>query len=157
MLHATYFFLWSYRLNTQRFCITRQHINFPRTKDRAPAAASAHKGAFRLPLTSLSDFLSLDLVSAHLDTLSDDQVARVYGPYMPKSFQPTKLSVLALMRDPFFQQTCHKLGDLLKQANGAGYLLAHSLKYEYNGEGIEPFLCGLRKKAMSEPTSSAPE
>lgn len=137
-------------------------INATRTKPETglpksdfPSAATtesntANPEGVKLPIASISDILTLELVEKHLDTLSPDQLTELYANHLPGSTNPTKHDILDVVRSGFFQQSTNNLSDLLREGNGAGYLLAQSLKYDYKGEGIEPFLNGVRELGKKE-------
>lgn len=112
----------------------------------APAPAAAPE-APAVPIVAISDVLDLQLVEKHLDTLSPEELARIYSPVLPESVakNPTKKDILDVFRSGFFQQAEQKLSENLRSGTGAGYLLAQSLKYDYRGEGIDGFLQGLRQ------------
>lgn len=99
-----------------------------------------------LPIKSLLDFLTMEVIEKHLDSLSPAEMSSMYGPLLPKTVgtDPTKQNVLETVRSPFFQQACQRLSEQLAQGEGAGYLLAQSLKLKYDKEGIASFLQGLR-------------
>lgn len=137
-------------------------INATRTKpetvlSKSTSSSAAAKGAntanqegIKLPIASISDVLTLELIEKHLDSLSPDQLSQLYATHLPESTNPTKHDILDVVRSGFFQQSTNKLSELLREGSGAGYLLAQSLKYDYQGEGIESFLNGVRELGKKE-------
>lgn len=107
---------------------------------------------FRLPIGSISSVLDVSTIDNHLDKLSLDQLKQMYGEYLPPSVaqNPTKAKILDVVRSGFFQQSEQKLTNQLRANEGAGLLLAQSLKYDYKGEGIENFLNGIRQVSKKE-------
>ncbi|CCG22529.1 hypothetical protein CORT_0B08240 [Candida orthopsilosis Co 90-125] len=107
---------------------------------------------FRLPIGSISSVLDVSTIDNHLDKLSLDQLKQMYGEYLPSSVaqNPTKAKILDVVRSGFFQQSEQKLTNQLRANEGAGLLLAQSLKYDYKGEGIENFLNGIRQVSKKE-------
>lgn len=116
----------------------------------AKEANTANQEGIKLPIASISDVLTLELIEKHLDTLSPDQLSQLYASHLPESTSPTKHDILDVVRSGFFQQSSNKLSELLREGSGAGYLLAQSLKYDYQGEGIESFLNGVRELGKKE-------
>lgn len=113
-------------------------------------ANTANQEGIKLPIASISDVLTLELIEKHLDTLSPDQLSQLYASHLPESTNPTKHDILDVVRSGFFQQSTNKLSELLREGSGAGYLLAQTLKYDYQGEGIESFLNGVRELGKKE-------
>lgn len=96
--------------------------------------------------------MDVSTIDNHLDKLSLDQLKQMYGEYLPPSVaqNPTKAKILDVVRSGFFQQSEQKLTNQLRANEGAGLLLAQSLKYDYKGEGIENFLNGIRQVSKKE-------
>lgn len=113
-------------------------------------ANTASQEGIKLPIASISDVLTVELIEKHLDTLSPDQLSQLYASHLPESTSPTKHDILDVVRSGFFQQSSNKLSELLREGSGAGYLLAQTLKYDYQGEGIESFLNGVRELGKKE-------
>lgn len=137
-------------------------INATRTKPEAVLPKSSTPSAptkdanitsqegIKLPIASISDVLTLELIEKHLESLSSDHLSELYLKHLPESTSPTKHDIMDVVRSGFFQQSTSKLSELLREGNGAGYLLAQSLKYDYQGEGIEAFLNGVRELGLKE-------
>ncbi|RLV94328.1 26S proteasome regulatory subunit RPN13 [Spathaspora sp. JA1] len=122
------------------------HTNFKGSANNAIATPT------KLPISSISSVLDVDTINTHLESLTSEQLKQLYGDYLPKSIteNPTKEQILDVIRSGFFKQSEQKLSQLLNQGNGAGYLLAQSLKFDYHGEGIDGFLTGIRELAKKE-------
>lgn len=135
---------------------TRNILDITAKNEPIPASAATARAPkadiTKLPVSSISDFLTLELIEKHLDSLSSDQLAQLYSRFLPESCSknPLKSDVLDVVRSGFFQQATSKLSELLREGNGAGYLLAQSLKYNYQGEGVEGFLNGVRELGRKE-------
>ena len=107
---------------------------------------------FKMPIGSISSVLDISTIDDHLDKLSLEQLKEMYGEYLPPSIaqNPTKAKIMEVVRSGFFQQSEQKLTKQLRASEGAGLLLAQSLKYDYKGEGIENFLNGVRQLSKKE-------
>lgn len=107
---------------------------------------------FKMPIGSISSVLDISTIDSHLDKLSIDQLKQMYGEYLPPSIaqNPTKSKIIDVVRSGFYQQSEQKLTKQLRANEGAGLLLAQSLKYDYKGEGIENFLNGIRELSKKE-------
>lgn len=107
----------------------------------------------KLPIQSISDVLTIENISQHLDSLSKEQLIENYSTHLPKSIDANNISkneILDIVRSGFFQQSINKLSDQLTNSNGTGYLLSQSLKYDYQGEGVDGFLNGIRQLSKKE-------
>lgn len=102
-----------------------------------------------VPIVSLADVLTEDVVAAHLGALLRQEIADMYGPLLPLAVEPTKDAVMRVLRSGFFHQATLELSSTIGE-NGVGSILASSYGYAYRGEGLEAFLRGLRE-AKREP------
>ncbi|EGW35003.1 uncharacterized protein SPAPADRAFT_58128 [Spathaspora passalidarum NRRL Y-27907] len=125
----------------------------------AATAATSAKPDLKLPISSISSVLDLETIDKHLAGLNTEQLKELYGQFLPQSVaeNPTKEQILDVIRSGFFQQSEQKLSQYLTQGNGAGYLLAQSLKFDYHGEGIDGFLTGIRELAKKEKSDEKAE
>lgn len=116
------------------------------------ATEKLNENVSQIPISSVSDFLTLDLVESHLDKLDANTLKSLYSDKLPPSISenPTEQDILDTVRSGFFQQSEQRLSEQLRRGNGAGYLLAQSLKYDYKGEGVANFLDGIREAASKE-------
>ncbi|KAI5954716.1 hypothetical protein KGF57_003739 [Candida theae] len=123
-----------------------------RTQNLPSQSQSQSQSQFKLPIGSISSVLDISTIDNHLDKLSLDQLKHMYGEYLPPSIaqNPTKAKIIEVVRSGFFQQSEQKLTKQLRANEGAGLLLAQSLKYDYKGEGIENFLKGVRELSKKE-------
>ncbi|KAK6198888.1 proteasome complex subunit Rpn13 ubiquitin receptor-domain-containing protein [Scheffersomyces amazonensis] len=114
----------------------------------APTRASD----FKLPIGSISDFLTIETIENHLEELNTEQIKQLYGDYLPESLSsnPNKSELINVIKSGFFKQSEKRLTNSLREGNGAGYLLAQSLKYDYKGEGVDNFLQGIRQLGAKE-------
>lgn len=94
------------------------------------------------PIVSLDDVLTEEVVLRHLDRLLESQMEQLYGDLLPQSVAPTKSEILRVIRSGFFHLASKELSQTMEE--NVGHILASSFGYEYNGEGIEAFLRGLR-------------
>ncbi|CAK9438512.1 uncharacterized protein LODBEIA_P27360 [Lodderomyces beijingensis] len=120
---------------------------------RDRVASQPESTQIKLPISSISSVLDIPTIEAHLSKLSLQELKQMYGEFLPatEAQNPTKDSIINnIVRSGFFQQCEQKLSHSLASGDGAGYLLAQSLKYDYQGEGIENFLNGVRKIAEKE-------
>lgn len=111
------------------------------------------KLSFKGPIIDLDDVFPFEVLEAHINSLSNDEVVELFKDDLPPSIaeNPTKSNILDLLRSGFFQQSKNNLSSHLKKSNGAGYLLSQSFGVDYVGEGITNFLNGIRK-ASKKPT-----
>lgn len=108
------------------------------------AEKPVEKKRTQAPITALDDILTTDLIEKHLSLLLSLELAEKYGDLLPEGVEPTKEEIARVVRNGFFQQANKELSSTILN-NGVGQILASSLGYEYQGEGIEAFLEGLRK------------
>lgn len=97
-----------------------------------------------VPITAIDDVLTLDVIEKHLSLLLEKELEEKYGDLLPEGVKPTKEEIALVVRNGFFQQANKELSSTILN-NGVGQILASSLGYEYQGEGIDAFLEGLRK------------
>ena len=95
------------------------------------------------------------MVENHLSKLSESQLRDLYADYLPENTNPTKGEIIEVIKNGFFKQASEKLSEQLRESNGTGYLLAQTLKYEYQGEGIENFLNGIRSVGKNDAKKEA--
>lgn len=111
-------------------------------EDRVKSEFSASEQKF--PITSLGDILSESVIEAHLNRLDESKIRQLYGALLPEGIEPTKENVMRIVRSGFFHQATSELSSLIGES-GVGQILASSLGYEYEGEGIDAFLRGIRR------------
>lgn len=99
--------------------------------------------AANFPIVSLEDVLTEEVILLHLDLLLEDELKEKYGAILPENVQPTKSEILRVIRSGFFHLANKELSQTMAE-NGVGQILALSFGYEYQGEGIEAFLRGIR-------------
>ncbi|KAI3407068.2 hypothetical protein KGF56_000156 [Candida oxycetoniae] len=122
-------------------------------KNESDSTQSQSQSQIKTPIGSISSVLDIPTIEAHLSKLSTKELKEKYFDYLPPSIasNPTKDQIINdVIRSGFYQQCEQKLSQSLTGGNGAGYLLAQSLKYDYQGEGIENFLNGIRDVAEKE-------
>lgn len=91
----------------------------------------------------------------HLDELSNEDIKQLYQEHLPSSIEnPTKHDIVQLVRSGFFDQSLNRLTESLTKSSGIGYILSQSLKFDYQGEGIEGFLAGIRQLTKKEQQES---
>lgn len=100
--------------------------------------------AAQFPIAALLDVLTEDVIRAHLAALLPERVRELYGPLLPPLDAPTAENILRVVRSGFFHQANKELSNTVAE-NGVGQILATSFGYEYEGEGLEAFLRGLRR------------
>jgi len=124
----------------------------PQQGSRGTVPSTQTQPQFKMPIGSISSVLDISTIDSHLDKLSIDQLKQMYGEYLPPSIaqNPTKSKIIDVVRSGFYQQSEQKLTKQLRANEGAGLLLAQSLKYDYKGEGIENFLNGIRELSKKE-------
>lgn len=88
--------------------------------------------------------LTFEVIEKHLLLLLEKELEEKYGDLLPEGVKPTKEEIARLVRNGFFKQANKELSSTILN-NGVGQILASSLGYDYQGEGIEAFLEGLRK------------
>ncbi|KAK6463217.1 proteasome complex subunit Rpn13 ubiquitin receptor-domain-containing protein [Scheffersomyces coipomensis] len=123
----------------------------PKSEDSIPHFDTVPVGSSRLknyktPIGKISDFITLDIIEKHLAGLSQDQIKELYGEYIPS----TGGDLMNVIRSAFYQQCTQRLSHSLINDDGAGWLFAQSLKYDFEGEGINYFLKGIRKLGEQE-------
>lgn len=106
------------------------------------------QGEGGLGIHSLRDILSDERIAAHLAAMLPAQAAR-YASLLPPSVSPQASDMLRVVRSGFFHRARDELSSALSHHN-VGALLAHTWGYPYAGEGIEPFLRGLRASEVPE-------
>ncbi|KAM9913089.1 hypothetical protein OXX69_001938 [Metschnikowia pulcherrima] len=114
------------------------------TSSAPSASAAAH-----CPVSSLADVLTDELLERHLSALSPEEIKARYGDLLPENVEPTSAEVLAVVRSEFFRAANAELSSNVAE-NNLGSFLASSFGYEYEGEGLEAFLRGLRAAAKKE-------
>lgn len=92
----------------------------------------------------------MSIVEKHLDELSPEEIEQLYAEHLPSSTNPTKHDIIQLVRSGFFDQSLDRLNQGLQKSTGMGYILSQSLKFDYQGEGIEGFLKGIRQLTKKE-------
>lgn len=91
------------------------------------------------------------MIEKHLDELSNEEIKQLYQSHLPESIEnPTKYDIMQLVRSGFFDQSLNRLSESLTKSSGTGYLLSQTLKYDYQGEGIDGFLAGIRQLTEKE-------
>lgn len=95
------------------------------------------------PIMSLDDVLTEEVVLRHLEKLLESEITRMYGHLLPQAVPPTKSDILRVIRSGFFHLANKELSQTMGE--NVGHILASSFGYQYNGEGIEAFLRGLRQ------------
>lgn len=103
----------------------------------------------KFPITSLGDILSESVIEAHLSRVDEAQIRQLYGALLPEGMEATKDNVMRIVRSGFFHQATSELSSLIGEA-GVGQILAASLGYDYEGEGIDAFLRGIRRSAKKD-------
>lgn len=68
---------------------------------------------------------------------------------LPEGVAPTAEEVLKVLRSSFFRSANEELSSTITR-NPVGEILARSFGFDYQGEGIEAFLNGLREVAKKE-------
>lgn len=113
--------------------------------EQADALATASADALAdIPVTSLSDLLTLDVISNHLSSLLEEELRVQYGDVLPENTAPTKEAIMGVIRTGFFDLASRELSQTIL-SNNVGHILALSLGYDYRGEGLDAFLSGLRQ------------
>ncbi|EGV63964.1 hypothetical protein PSN45_003959 [Yamadazyma tenuis] len=126
----------------------------PATTTNEPSTSTS---AINLPILDLEDAFPFEVLETHLNRLSDKQLLELVKDDLPPTIgqNPTRANIYDLIRSGFFQQSKANLTQHLRNANGAGYLLAQSFGLEYQGEGISNFLEGIRKSSK-KPHEESP-
>lgn len=101
-------------------------------------------------LGALADVLTPAVVDAHLARQSPSQLRALYGAYLPANTEATREEIGRVVRSGFYQQAEARLSEQLREGAGTGYLLAQAVGYDYEGEGIEQFLNGVRNAGRRE-------
>lgn len=128
--------------------LTPREADEPEPEERAeqkPAAQASSRasGLDHVPITSLSDVLTLDVISKHLASLPDEQVQEQYAHLLPDGVNATREEILSVIRTGFFELASRELSSSIGN-NTVGQILAQNLGYEYQGEGLDAFLRGIR-------------
>ena len=102
----------------------------------------------QVPIRSIADVLTPSFIEKHLDSLSNDELKLLYSRYLPPSHaeNTTKEGVVEVTKSAFFQQYISNLSRLLNY-NTAGYMLSQNLNIDYEGEGVENFLRGIKRSS----------
>ena len=102
----------------------------------------------QIPIGSIADVLTPSFIEKHLDSLSNDELKLLYSRYLPPSHaeNTTKEGVVEVTKSAFFQQYISNLSRLLNY-NTAGYMLSQNLNIDYEGEGVENFLRGIKRSS----------
>ncbi|KAJ8140308.1 hypothetical protein OY671_006500, partial [Metschnikowia pulcherrima] len=114
-----------------------------------PSSTPSASATSHYPVSSLADVLTDELLERHLSALSPEEIKARYGDLLPENVEPTSAEVLAVVRSEFFRAANAELSSNVAE-NNLGSFLASSFGYEYEGEGLEAFLRGLRAAAKKE-------
>lgn len=68
---------------------------------------------------------------------------------LPEGVPPTKDEILKVLRSSFFRSGNEQLSHTIN-TSPVGLIMARSFGFEYNGEGLEAFLNGLRETAKRD-------
>lgn len=107
------------------------------------AGQAGQAGGAGYPGISLGAVLTEEAVAAHLARMLEADIERAYGALLPPGVAARRDDILRVVRSGFFHHARDELGGAVAETPGA--LLARTLGYDYEGEGVEAFVRGLRK------------
>ena len=90
---------------------------------------------------SLARAFSPDVLVAHIDQASDEEIERLLATVRVAS---SRNELKTLVRSPHFQQAMNQLTVMLSEGGTRG--LAAEAGVDYNGEGVQAFLEAVRRQ-----------
>lgn len=98
-----------------------------------------------VPIINLDDALPTSQLVNHINSLTESELQPVLDN-LPDQVPKTKAELLRIIQSSQFSQGSDTFSSVLMQG-GLGPIVARELDYEYQGEGVEGFLNGVRKSA----------
>ncbi|KAF5093638.1 hypothetical protein D0Z03_002338 [Geotrichum reessii] len=98
-----------------------------------------------VPIINLDDALPTSQLVNHINSLTESELQPVLDN-LPDQVPKTRAELLRIIQSSQFSQGSHTFSNVLMQG-GLGPIVARELDYEYQGEGVEGFLNGVRKSS----------
>lgn len=102
----------------------------------------------QIGIRGISDAISSEELIRYVNGVSDEEVARLCED-LPAEIPHTREWLCKVIYSSYFQQGMSSLSQVLN-TSGLGSIVASQLEYDYEGEGVEGMLQGIRKRSKKE-------
>lgn len=101
-----------------------------------------------LGIRNISDAVPPARLVEYINSISEDKAQELYE-FLPSDIPHTRDWLCKVVYSSYFQQGMGSLSQVLN-TSGLGSIVASQLDYDYEGEGVESMLNGIRHRAKKD-------